>query len=125
MASWLARREDVRTRFELLAWVPLGQTPNMDKCQELLHLQLTGGELSKSAGPEERREKLQELWPVWEKEGEPKFFLIQQLEQFHDPDPAGPHWSITTKLPTAYRHSYYYLQLLAVAMPGNTGAVCI
>ena len=60
MASWLARREDVRTQFELLAWVPLGQTPNMDKCQELLHLQLTAGELSKSAGPEERREKLQQ-----------------------------------------------------------------
>jgi hypothetical protein len=34
------------------------QTPNMDKCQELLHLQLTAAELPSGLGSEERREKL-------------------------------------------------------------------
>jgi hypothetical protein len=33
------RREDVRQQFDAIAWLPLGQTPSVEKCQDLLHLQ--------------------------------------------------------------------------------------
>ena len=58
VSSWLVRRDDVRERFEAIAWLPLGQNPNIPKCQELLHLQLTGLELAPELGQDERQEML-------------------------------------------------------------------
>ena len=58
VSSWLVRRDDVRNQFDAIAWVPLGQTPNIGKCQEQLHLQLTGSELAPELDPEERHELL-------------------------------------------------------------------
>eukprot|EP01051_Picozoa_sp_SAG22_P020250 SAG22_NODE_4022_length_1418_cov_1.245641_1_plen_441_part_10 len=59
MSSWLVRREDVRQHYDAIAWVALGQSPNIGKCQDLLHLQLTGSELAPELGREERHEMLQ------------------------------------------------------------------
>ena len=56
VSSWLVRRDDVRAQFDAIAWVPLGQTPNIGKCQEQLHLELTGSELSLELDQEERHE---------------------------------------------------------------------
>jgi hypothetical protein len=40
--------------------VALGQAPNLGKCQEVLHLQLTGAELSPELSADERRAKLRQ-----------------------------------------------------------------
>eukprot|EP01052_Picozoa_sp_SAG31_P051243 SAG31_NODE_12078_length_970_cov_1.824340_2_plen_134_part_01 len=60
VSSWLARQDDVRKQFDVMAWVSLGQNPNIDKCQELLHLQLTSKEMNGEIGQEERQEKLRQ-----------------------------------------------------------------
>jgi hypothetical protein len=60
ISTWLVRRDDVRQQFDAIAWLPLGQTPSVVKCQDLLHLQLTGSELAAELGPDERREKLRQ-----------------------------------------------------------------
>ena len=59
ISAWLVRREDVRQQFDQIAWIPLGQQPNVLKCQELLYLQLTGAEMVPGLTSEQRREKLQ------------------------------------------------------------------
>eukprot|EP01051_Picozoa_sp_SAG22_P004479 SAG22_NODE_242_length_14104_cov_13.581935_4_plen_781_part_00 len=58
ISAWLVRRDDVRSTFESIAWVPLGQSPNIEKCQKLLHLQLTGTELQSGLSAEDRQENL-------------------------------------------------------------------
>jgi hypothetical protein len=45
-ASWLVRQEVVRNHFDILLWISLGQTPNLDQCQDLMFFQLTGSKLS-------------------------------------------------------------------------------
>jgi hypothetical protein len=42
VSSWVAHAETVRKRFRMIAWISLGQTPTLDACINLLHLQLTG-----------------------------------------------------------------------------------
>ena len=41
ISSWLVRQPSVRKAFEKIAWVAIGQTPNVDECQETLFTQLT------------------------------------------------------------------------------------
>ena len=55
-ASWLARDEDVRRHFELVIWVTLGQTPDLDRMRGLIHLQVTGEELAAESTPEQAKE---------------------------------------------------------------------
>ena len=57
-SAWLVRLDAVRLQYDQIAWLPLGQTPNCEKCQELLHLQLTGVDLSAELSEDERSEKL-------------------------------------------------------------------
>jgi hypothetical protein len=40
-SAWLVRQEVVRSRFEVICWVSLGQTPNLAAQQQLLYAQLT------------------------------------------------------------------------------------
>jgi hypothetical protein len=57
----LARQEDVRSQYDAIAWVALGATPNVEKLQDLLHLQLTGVELGLPAEEtDEQHEKLRQ-----------------------------------------------------------------
>ena len=58
VSSWLARRDDVRRQFDVIAWLPLGQECQVSKCQELLHMQLTGEVLTDGLSEEERQERL-------------------------------------------------------------------
>ena len=60
VSAWLVRKEDVRRHFELICWVPLGQTPVLEKCQEILYLQLTGSDLHPSLSESERQEQLRQ-----------------------------------------------------------------
>ena len=55
-ASWIARNEDVRQHFELVIWVTLGQTPDLMRMKSLIHLQVTGDELSTDSSPEQAKE---------------------------------------------------------------------
>eukprot|EP01046_Picozoa_sp_COSAG06_P029309 COSAG06_NODE_2708_length_6408_cov_2.142970_1_plen_1860_part_00 len=57
-AIWLARHEDIRRHFELVVWVTLGQTPDLNRMQALIHLQVTGGELAADTTPEQAKEKI-------------------------------------------------------------------
>ena len=50
-----------RVQFECICWIPLGQNPNVEKLQELLHLQLTGGSALKAGlSEDERQEQLRQ-----------------------------------------------------------------
>ena len=57
-SAWLCRLSRVRRYFNVIAWVALGQTPNLVACQRSLHLQLTGAELPLDISAEEKVEKL-------------------------------------------------------------------
>jgi hypothetical protein len=43
-SAWLCHEEEVRKHFGVYVWVPLGQTPNIVACQQLMLQQLTGVE---------------------------------------------------------------------------------
>eukprot|EP01051_Picozoa_sp_SAG22_P002544 SAG22_NODE_115_length_19315_cov_10.458368_5_plen_1113_part_00 len=58
ISAWLVRQPPVRGRFSHIGWCPLGQSPNIERLQEMLHLQLTGEELDSEASTEQRQEKL-------------------------------------------------------------------
>eukprot|EP01052_Picozoa_sp_SAG31_P020162 SAG31_NODE_1504_length_8079_cov_2.892607_4_plen_230_part_00 len=53
----LANDEDIRRRFSTIIWLPLGQTPVIEKMQQLLYLQATGKELHAETAAE-RKEQL-------------------------------------------------------------------
>ena len=57
-ASWLARDVDIRTHFEVIVWVTLGQTPVLERMKALIHLQLTGDELAADTSPEQAKERI-------------------------------------------------------------------
>ena len=61
VSCWVARNESVRERFGMVAWITLGQTPAVDACINLLHLQLTGSELS-DGGSDRKHELLQKAF---------------------------------------------------------------
>lgn len=55
-AAWVARNEEIRKHFEIVVWVTLGQTPDLNRMKALVYLQVTGEELSAAAGPEQAKE---------------------------------------------------------------------
>ena len=57
-SAWLCRQDAVRSGFEAICWVALGQTPNIVAQQQQLFAQLTGQLLALDLSAEE---KLQEL----------------------------------------------------------------
>ena len=56
----IARNEDVRAHFNVVVWLPLGQTPVISKLQNLCHMQCTGKELSAELSSDEKKEALQQ-----------------------------------------------------------------
>jgi hypothetical protein len=57
----IARDEDVRAHFDKVAWVTLGQTPQLDKCLQLVFLQLTGKQMKDGQSMEQSREVLTQV----------------------------------------------------------------
>jgi hypothetical protein len=47
MAAWVARDSDIRSKFDLVLWLTLSQSPNVPKLQSLLMLQTTGTDFPK------------------------------------------------------------------------------
>jgi hypothetical protein len=62
VSSWVARDDGVRSRFGTLAWVTLGQTPVLESCINLIHLQMTGTELPGNLSPEQKDEYLRQAF---------------------------------------------------------------
>ena len=42
MSAWLVRQGSIRAWFDIICWVPLGQTPHLEISLSILYLQLTG-----------------------------------------------------------------------------------
>ena len=57
----IVRNEDVRLHFDIIIWLPLGQTPMISKLQNLCHMQCTGKELSPELSSDEKKETLQQV----------------------------------------------------------------
>jgi hypothetical protein len=62
VSSWVAHNDDVRTRFGMIAWISLGQTPILDACINLLYLQLKGAELADSLSSDQKHEYLKQAF---------------------------------------------------------------
>lgn len=62
VSTWLVRHAAVRKRFKNIAWVTLGQTPNMEKLQCLLYVQLTGINIQKDMSEAEREQNLKQAF---------------------------------------------------------------
>ena len=56
-ATWVVRQESVRQHFDQICWVPLGQSPSIEKCHDLLFQQLTGRRFKDS----DEREKKEDI----------------------------------------------------------------
>ena len=61
VSTWVVRNEAVRTKFGMVAWISLGQTPVTQSCSNLLYLQLTGSELG-AIPKEQRQERLKQAF---------------------------------------------------------------
>lgn len=78
VSSWVAREVEVRSKFKMLAWVSLGQTPVLENCVAVLYLQLTGYEIEKGLTAEEQDEKLKQVFA--------KKSILLVLDDCWDPD---------------------------------------
>ena len=58
VSTWVAHNESVRSRFGMIAWISLGQTPAIDSCISLLYLQLAGSKLADGLSPDQKHEYL-------------------------------------------------------------------
>ena len=54
ISTWLVREESTRKQFKQIVWIVLGQEPNLEKLQELVHLELTGQKFEGEPTPEEK-----------------------------------------------------------------------
>ena len=87
-SAWLCRQGSVRRYFSTIAWVALGQTPNIVACQRSLYTQLTGSELPLDLTADEKLEKIRfafsgrdcllVLDDVWEPEHIASFDLVDE-----------------------------------------------
>jgi hypothetical protein len=59
VSCWVTRSDSVRTKFGMVAWITLGQTPMLDSCIDLLHQQLTGSSLPDGVSADQKDEFLQ------------------------------------------------------------------
>eukprot|EP01050_Picozoa_sp_SAG11_P000360 SAG11_NODE_10_length_27955_cov_15.365235_12_plen_316_part_00 len=59
ISSWLVRQAAVREKFQKIAWVALGQTPNPDEVQESLFTQLTNQPWDSDASQDKKKMTLQ------------------------------------------------------------------
>ena len=62
VSCWVTRSEAVRTTFAIVAWITLGQTPVMESCVNLLHLQLTGSALPDGVSTDQKDQMLQQAF---------------------------------------------------------------
>jgi hypothetical protein len=62
VSSWVVHNEAVRTRFGMIAWISLGQTPSLDACFNLLYLQLTGAPMTDGLPSEQKHEHLKQAF---------------------------------------------------------------
>lgn len=62
VSCWVTRDDAVRTKFGMVAWITLGQTPALDSCIDLLHQQLTGTSLPDGISADQKHEFLQEAF---------------------------------------------------------------
>ena len=58
ISTWIVREESVRKQFSVIAWVALGQEPNIEKLQSLVMMQLTGNDFDGDPTPEMKQETL-------------------------------------------------------------------
>ena len=58
VSTWLVRQDEVRKMFEKIVWITLGQTPNMEKCQQMLFMQLMGFEMNRDMSDDEVKQSL-------------------------------------------------------------------
>eukprot|EP01052_Picozoa_sp_SAG31_P021338 SAG31_NODE_1645_length_7652_cov_2.069906_3_plen_93_part_00 len=64
ISSWLVRHNRVRQTFEKIAWVTLGQTPNIDTLQRVLYEQLVApcGGWDENAAPDVKTQRMGEAF---------------------------------------------------------------
>jgi hypothetical protein len=62
VSSWVANDDAVRTRFGMIAWISLGQTPTLDACINLLYLQLTGAVIAEGLPSAQKHEHLKQAF---------------------------------------------------------------
>lgn len=62
VGCWVTRSDAVRTKFGMVAWITLGQTPVLDSCINLLHQQLAGSPIPENISTEQKHEVLQQAF---------------------------------------------------------------
>ena len=62
VSCWVTRGDAVRTKFAMVAWITLGQTPVLDSCMDLLHQQIEGSALPDGLSIDQKHEFLQEAF---------------------------------------------------------------
>ena len=62
VSTWIARTDGIRTKFGNVAWITLGQTPDLDSCIALLHQQVTGSSMPEGASLDQKHEYLQQAF---------------------------------------------------------------
>ena len=62
VSCWVTRDDAVRTKFGMVAWITLGQSPVLDSCIDLLHMQLTGTSLPDGLSVDQKNQHLKQAF---------------------------------------------------------------
>ena len=54
ISTWLVREDSTRKVFNQIVWIPFGQEPNLEKLQDLVHMELTGNKFEGDPDATER-----------------------------------------------------------------------
>ena len=58
ISSWLVRQDSCRSTYDKIVWVPLGQHPNLARCQEMMLIQLNGDRFADGMSADQKKEEL-------------------------------------------------------------------
>ena len=62
VSCWVTRSDAVRTKFGIVAWITLGQTPALHACFDLLHLQLANAPMPEGVSFDQKHELLKQAF---------------------------------------------------------------
>eukprot|EP01052_Picozoa_sp_SAG31_P000225 SAG31_NODE_7_length_42755_cov_130.245728_21_plen_244_part_00 len=77
-SAWLCRQIPVRRHLSMIAWVALGQTPNIVACQRTLYTQLTGTELPLDISDDDKLDRLRSAFA-----GEDGLLVLDDVWELH------------------------------------------
>jgi hypothetical protein len=86
LSAGICRDVDIRSQFDKVLWVTLGQSPSISNLQQLLYLQCTGSEPPADSTVENMKEALQQKMAAHKVSSRHRPFYTHRFRVKHTPD---------------------------------------